>query len=127
MAILFLLIKCFFGGSQTENFLYICKWFYFMHVIARPQLIAFWEKHPNAETPLKTWFGKVKQAKWKNYHEIKQDFPSADQIGNDRIVFDIKGNDYRMICLVFISGQKVFIRFIGTHAEYDKLRNANNI
>jgi mRNA interferase HigB len=98
-----------------------------MHIVARTKLISFWEKHPDSEIPLKTWYKKVKQAQWKNYHEIKKDFPSADQIGNNRIVFDIKGNEYRMVCLVFIMGQKVFIRFIGTHKEYDKLNDIKNI
>jgi HTH-type transcriptional regulator/antitoxin HigA len=60
-------------------------------------------------------------------YDIKKDFSSADQIGNNRIVFDMKGNDYRMICLVFIQGQKVFIRFLGTHAEYDKLKDAKSM
>ena len=98
-----------------------------MHVISRSRLIEFWKKHPPSEIGLKTWFQKVKAAKWKSFHDIKKDFPSADQLGNNRIVFDIKGNDYRMICLVFIQGQKVFIRFVGTHAEYDKLKDAKNI
>ena len=98
-----------------------------MHVIARPKLTAFWKKHPDAETALKSWFKKVKNAQWRTIHDIKRDFPAADQLGNNRIVFDIRGNDYRMICLVFILGQKVYIRFIGTHAEYDKLKNAKKI
>lgn len=98
-----------------------------MHIIARPKLISFWTKHPEAEIPLKTWFKKVRRAQWKTFHDIKKDFPSADQVGNNRIVFDIKGNDYRLICLVFISEQKVFIRFVGTHADYDKLKNIKDI
>ncbi len=98
-----------------------------MHVITRSKLIDFWKKHPPSESGLKTWFQKVKTAKWKSFQDIKKDFPTADQIGNNRIVFDIKGNDYRMICLVFIQGQKVYVRFVGTHAEYDKLKDAKNI
>src|ERR1700746_2070256 len=92
-----------------------------MHVISRPKLIKFWEKHKDAETPLRIWFKKVEQAKWKNVNELKADFTSADYIGNDRVVFDIKGNKYRIVVLVFFSGQKMFIRFVGTHAEYDKI------
>ena len=92
-----------------------------MHVISRPKLIKFWEKHKDAETPLRIWFKKVEQAKWKNVNELKADFPSADYIGNDRVVFDIKGNKYRIVVLVFFSGQKMFIRFVGTHSEYDKI------
>lgn len=92
-----------------------------MHVISRLKLIKFWEKHKDAETPLRIWFKKVEQAKWKNVNELKTDFPSADYVGNDRVVFNIKGNKYRIVVLVFFSGQKMFIRFVGTHAEYDKI------
>ncbi len=92
-----------------------------MHTISRPVLIAFWQKHKEAEIPLRVWFKKVEQAKWKNINELKNDFPSADYVGNNRIVFDIKGNKYRVIVLVFFDGQKIFIRFVGTHAEYDKI------
>lgn len=92
-----------------------------MHVISRLKLIKFWEKHKDAETPLRVWFKKVEQAKWKNVNELKADFPSADYVGNDRVVFDVKGNKYRIVVLVFFSGQKMFIRFVGTHAEYDKI------
>ncbi len=92
-----------------------------MHVISRTQLIKFWTKHPDAETPLRIWFKKVEQAKWKSLNELKLDFPTADYVGNDRLVFNIKGNKYRIIVLVFFTGQKMFIRFVGTHAEYDKI------
>lgn len=92
-----------------------------MHVISRTRLIDFWIKHPDSEIPLKVWFKKVKQARWKGKNELKKDFPSADYVGNDRVVFDIKGNKYRIVVLVFFSGQKMFIRFVGTHSEYDKI------
>jgi len=92
-----------------------------MHIIARPELMKFWKKHPDAETPLKLWFKKVKQAKWDTPNDLKKDFPTADYVGNNRIVFDIKGNKYRIIVLAFFKGQKIFIRFVGTHAEYDKI------
>ena len=91
-----------------------------MHVIVRPKLIEFWRKHPETENPLKLWFKKSEQAKWKNIRELKKEFPTADYVGNDRVVFDIKGNKYRIVVLVFFSGQKMYIRFVGTHAEYDK-------
>lgn len=97
-----------------------------MHIISRPALIKFWIKHPDSETPLRVWFKKVEQSKWKNINELKADFPTADYVGNNRVVFDIKGNKYRIIILVFFLGQKMFIRFIGTHAEYDKV-DAKNV
>lgn len=97
-----------------------------MHIISRPALIKFWIKHPDSETPLRVWFKKVEQSKWKSINELKADFPTADYVGNNRVVFDIKGNKYRIIILVFFLGQKMFIRFIGTHAEYDKV-DAKNV
>lgn len=92
-----------------------------MHVIARPTLIDFWTKHPDSELPLKIWFNKVRKANWRSLNEIKKDFPSTDYVGNDRIVFNIKGNKYRIVVLVFFDGQKAYIRFVGTHVEYDKI------
>jgi mRNA interferase HigB len=97
-----------------------------MHIISRTKLIEFWQKHEDAETPLRLWFKTVKQADWKNINELKADFSTADYVGNNRVVFNIKGNKYRIIVLVFFTGQKMFIRFIGTHSEYDKI-NATQI
>ena len=97
-----------------------------MHVISRPKLIEFWKKHLDSETPLKLWFKKVEQAKWKNINDLKRDYPSADYVGDNRVVFDIKGNRYRIIAIIFFDGQKVYIRFIGTHAEYSKV-NAKTV
>jgi len=96
-----------------------------MHVISRKALIDFWEKHPVAEIPLRIWFKKVEQANWKNLAELKSDFPKADYVGNNRVVFDIKGNDFRVIAVVVFLIGKVLIRFVGTHAEYDKVDAKN--
>src|SRR5688572_14549843 len=92
-----------------------------MHIISRTRLINFWIKHPDSETSLKVWFKKVQQAQWKEIYELRKDFPTADYVGNDRVVFDVKGNKYRIVVLGFFTGQKMFIRFVGTHAEYDKI------
>lgn len=97
-----------------------------MHVISRPKLINFWEKHKDSENQLRVWFSKVRKAQWRNINELKKDFPTADYIGDNRVVFDIKGNKYRIIVLAFFDGQKIYIRFVGTHAEYDKI-NAKTI
>ena len=97
-----------------------------MRIISRPRLIEFWKKHPDAETPLRVWFKKVEGSKCKSINDLKKDFPTADYVGNDRVVFDIKGNRYRIIVLVFFTGQKMYIRFVGTHSEYDKI-DAKNV
>lgn len=96
-----------------------------MHVISGLQLIRFWQKHPDSETAIRIWFKKIERGKWKSFSELKQDFPTADYVGNNRIVFNIKGNNYRIIVLVFFTGQKMFIRFVGTHSEYDRIDAAN--
>lgn len=90
-----------------------------MHIITRSRLIQFWEKHPNAETSLRLWYKLTTQAQWQNFSQLHQVFPSADQVGN-LTVFNISGNNYRLITLIDYKYQKVFIRHILTHAEYDK-------
>lgn len=84
----------------------------------------FWRKHTDAEQPLKTWYGLVKKAKWRNPSEIKNIFGTADFLDNGRVCFNIKGNKYRLIAKINYESQRVYIRFIGTHADYDKI-NAN--
>ncbi len=90
-----------------------------MHLITRSTLTQFWEKHPNAETSLRTWYKLTTWAQWQNFAELHQAFPSADQVGN-LTVFNIGGNKYRLIALIDYKYQKVFIRHVLTHAEYDK-------
>jgi mRNA interferase HigB len=90
-----------------------------MHIISRARLSEFWEKHSNAQTSLRLWYKLTSVAQWQNLVELRQTFPSADQVGNFT-VFNISGNNYRLITLVDYEYQKVFIRHILTHAEYDK-------
>lgn len=82
--------------------------------------------HHDAEQPLKTWFGVTKNAKWQNPSEIRQIFCTADFLQNNRVCFNIKGNKYRLVVKIIYELQRVYIRFIGTHAEYDRI-DANNI
>lgn len=90
-----------------------------MHVISKKKLIGFWQKHPKAETSLQLWYKLAKSASWQNFVELRQVFPAADQVGNFT-VFNIGGNKYRLIASVKYASQKIFIRYILTHAEYDK-------
>ncbi|AFZ23962.1 hypothetical protein Cylst_1690 [Cylindrospermum stagnale PCC 7417] len=90
-----------------------------MHIITASRLTKFWEKHPNSQTSLKIWLKNTSKAKWQNFVELRQTFPSADQVSN-LTVFDIGHNKYRLITLVDYNFQKVFIRHVLTHAEYDK-------
>ncbi len=83
-------------------------------------------KHQDAKQPLMVWYDEVKKADWSSFQDIKQQFRLASIVGNDRVVFNIKGNDYRLIVLVLFRKGKMFIRFIGTHKEYDNI-DAKNI
>ena len=97
-----------------------------MRVIAKKTLRDFWEKHPDSEQQLKTWYHEADAATWKGPKDIKKEYPSASILANNRVVFNIKGNHYRLIVKINYAYQFVWIRFIGTHAEYDRI-DAENI
>ena len=97
-----------------------------MRVIAKKILRDFWEKHNDCEQQLKSWYQEALSAAWKNSNEIKLEYPKASIIGDNRVVFNIKGNTYRLIIKLNFDYQMIWIRFIGTHAEYDKV-NAKTI
>ena len=92
-----------------------------MRVIAKKTLVTFYGKHADAKTALAEWYQKAEDAEWDNFSDLKNTFHSADLVGNKRVVFNIKGNDYRLIGIVLFRIKTVYIRFIGTHQEYDKL------
>ena len=86
----------------------------------------YWEKHPETEQYLKTWYDTAMSSAWSNPNEVKKTFASASILKNERVVFNIKGNSYRLVVRFNYEKQWIFIRFIGTHSEYDKI-NADNI
>ncbi len=92
-----------------------------MHVISRKALRDFWEKHADAEQPLKSWFHEAAAAQWNRFQDIKANYRSADALPDNRAVFNIKGNTYRLVVKIHYNTHTVYIRFIGTHAEYDKI------
>jgi len=92
-----------------------------MHVIARRTLCRFWARHPDAESSLKAWFAEAKNAEWTTPQSIKERYGSASFVGNDRVAFNICGDKYRLVVLVKYEFRTVYVRFIGTHAEYDKI------
>ena len=94
-----------------------------MRIIARRTLREFWEKYPDAEVPLAKWFKEVKRSGWKNFQELKKQFANASVVGNDRAIFNIKGNDYRLVFAVDFEKQITWIRFTGTHKQYDKINS----
>jgi mRNA interferase HigB len=90
-----------------------------MRIISRRTLREFWEKHSTAQTGLLLWYQRVSGSEFQNFNDLRQVFPSADQVGNFT-VFNISGNNYRLITYIDYDYQIVFIRAVLTHAEYDK-------
>ncbi|ASS49371.1 MAG: addiction module toxin RelE [Candidatus Fluviicola riflensis] len=78
-------------------------------------------RHADSIDALNKWYAETKNADWGNFTEIKKTFNSVDAVGNDRYVFNIKGNKYRLVVLIFFDVRTMYIRFIGTHKEYDKI------
>ena len=87
----------------------------------RDLLVAFGKRHERARKAIAAWVAEVEQATWKTRHDVKQRYPAADPIGGNRMVFDLKGNDYRLVVVIQYVAGVVVIRFIGTHAEYDRI------
>ncbi len=92
-----------------------------MRIIKRGTLRRFWENHTDARGALETWYHVAKKGKWSSFNEIRQTFGSADVVPGNRVVFNIKGNSYRLVVKIHYNTQTIYIRFIGTHAEYDKI------
>jgi mRNA interferase HigB len=92
-----------------------------MHVIKKKTLVEFWKKHADARVPLTAWFHEAKIARWETPQDIKARYRSADFLSGNRVVFNIGGNKYRLVVKIAYSPGLVYIRFVGTHAEYDKI------
>ena len=92
-----------------------------MQVIAKRTLRLFWGRHPQAEAPLRAWFAIVNAADWTGPAGVKAQFRSADFVGDNRVIFDIGGNKYRLVAHVAYPFGRVLVKFVGTHAEYDKI------
>lgn len=92
-----------------------------MHIVAVKFLRAFWERNPDAEQSLKSWVDETRKASWLQPAQIKERYRSASILKNRRVVFNIKGNDYRLVVSVAYRYQAVYVKFIGTHADYDAI------
>ncbi|SHJ79310.1 mRNA interferase HigB [Hymenobacter daecheongensis DSM 21074] len=97
-----------------------------MVILTERTLREFGEKHADAKEALKVWYAQVEYAEWATWSDVKASYPSADYVGNDRYVFNIRGNRYRLIARIHFNIRTVYIRFIGTHAAYDKV-NASTV
>ena len=92
-----------------------------MNITGSEKLEKFCRKHNDAQSALEKWVDEVTKASWKNHNDLKNDYLSADYVGNNRYVFNIRGNKYRLIVLVVFFAGNVDIRFVGTHADYDSI------
>ncbi len=117
---------------KTTNFinsvsiLATVRYNHLMRVISEKALRAFWKAHPDAEQALRTWLALVSRAAWRSPDDIKRDFASASFLANNRVVFNIRDNNYRLVVLALYKPGYLYIRFIGTHAEYDRI-DAENV
>ena len=92
-----------------------------MRIIAHRTILKYGKQYPDAKIALESWYKTAKAAKWENFQDIKNVFNSVDYVGNQCYVFNIKGNNYRLIVKILFVQQIIYIRFIGTHKEYDKI------
>ena len=97
-----------------------------MRIVAKRTLCAYWEKERRAEQPLKAWYTIAAKADWSSPAEVKAVYGNASIVGNDRVVFNIGGNRYRLVVRFDYAGRIGFVRFVGTHADYDAV-DASNI
>jgi mRNA interferase HigB len=92
-----------------------------VRIVSKATLVKFWSKRPSSRQALQTWFEDASHAQWKNPHDIKLRYASASFVGSNRIVFNIKGNDYRLVVAAAYKFGALYIKFVGTHAQYDAI------
>ncbi|WP_342087841.1 type II toxin-antitoxin system HigB family toxin [Dyadobacter sp. OTU695] len=92
-----------------------------MNVISFKKLKDFYELHPDSKAYLTSWFKKVRKTEWRDFNAVKADFRTADLIADNRIIFNIKGNHYRMITRISFEHKRIMIKWLGTHSEYDRI------
>jgi mRNA interferase HigB len=98
-----------------------------MRVIAKKALVVFYSLHNGAKVALEDWYDKTESSDWEDFADVRRTFGSVDAVGNKRFVFNIKGNQYRLVALILFKTKMVYVRFIGTHDEYDRIKNIENI
>lgn len=98
-----------------------------MRIIARSTLVDYYTRNPQARTALEEWYEKTRKAQWTCFDDVKRTFNMVSIVGNQHYVFNIKGNDYRLVVVIQFTPSRVYIRFVGTHAEYDKIKDIKYI
>ncbi len=98
-----------------------------MHIISFKKLRDYFSKETNAQVALQDWYKRTKKAEWGNFADLKNTFNSADNVGNNRYVFNIKGNHYRIVAVVLFQVGRVYIRWVGNHKDYNRLKNIDKL
>lgn len=98
-----------------------------MRIISKKVLLDFYTQYPDSKVPLENWYRVVKKAQWTCFSDVKETFNTVDNVGNKRYVFNIKGNDFRLVAIIQFTIKSVLIRFVGTHNQYDKIKDIKNI
>jgi mRNA interferase HigB len=96
-----------------------------MRIIAKSTLRAFWEQRPDAEEALQAWYDDAERAIWRTPAEIRMRYSSASFLANNRVVFNIRGNHYRLVVQIHYNTQIVYVRFVGTHGDYNRIDALN--
>ncbi len=98
-----------------------------MHVISFRKLREFFEEDTNSKVALQDWHKRASKADWDNFSDIRKTFNSVDSVGNSRYVFNIKGNHYRIIAQILFKVKRIYIRWVGNHVDYEKIKNIDKI
>ncbi|HBQ81973.1 MAG: addiction module toxin RelE [Bacteroidetes bacterium GWA2_40_15] len=98
-----------------------------MHIISFRKLREFFEEDSNSKVALQDWHKRAGKAEWNDFSDIKKTFNTVDSVGNSRFVFNVKGNHYRIVALILFQIKRVYIRWVGTHKDYDKIKNIDKI
>ena len=93
-----------------------------MRIISFRKLREFFEKDPSAKVPMQDWFKIARKAEWENYSDMKKTFNSVDSVGNQRYVFNVRGNHYRIVVKVMFKLKRIYIRWVGNHRDYDRIK-----
>ncbi|MDZ4361769.1 type II toxin-antitoxin system HigB family toxin [Brevundimonas sp.] len=92
-----------------------------MNVVSRRTLVDFWTRHPRARAPLTAWYDLARAAEWRTPQDVRDDFRSADFVGDNRVIFDIGGNNYRLVVRISYPFKQIMVKFVGTHDDYDRI------
>ena len=98
-----------------------------VHVVSFQKLKVYFLKETNAKVALQDWYKRASKAQWNNFADLKNTFNSADNVGNNRYVFNIKGNHYRIVAIVLFQVGRIYIRWVGNHKEYDRIKNIDTL